>query len=277
MVIGQEQEICLARVNTDQAQGLRQLFAAEEVRVVALVGNQSQSVSAALALALTAQNNKVLLVDEQLCAGGEHPLLQDPLVADIGQVLKGKKELRDIVLSEAGITLMPADTARIERNMEAARIQMIDAFHAFAVGFDYVVVNAAPDLQRHGLGFALAAPEVIVLCDQQEHQITNTYRHIKTLTKMGGERHFMLMFRGGNEALAKTMFHKLTAVCQQYLKLKLDFSCVLPADSMAAAEMLEMLALDMMHWPAPSVDNGSRFDIFMCRLLNTTGSSLAAV
>jgi hypothetical protein len=45
---------------------------------------------------------------------------------------------------------------------------------------------------------------------------------------------------------------------------------------MAAAEMLEMLALDMMHWPAPSVDNGGRFDMFMCRLLNTTSSSLAA-
>jgi flagellar biosynthesis protein FlhG len=267
----------LARVNTDQAQGLRQLFAAEEVRVVALVGSQSQSVSAALALALTAQGKKVLLVDEELCAGEEHPLLNAPLTVDIGQVLRGKKELRDIMLSEVGITLMPADTVRIERSMEAARIHLIDEFHAFAVGFDYVVVHAAPDLQRHGMGFALAAPEVIVLCDQRENEITKAYRHIKTLTKMGGARHFMLMFRGGNEALAKVMFHKLTAVCQKYLRLKLDFSCVLPADSMAAAEMLEMLALDMMHWPAPSVDNGSRFDIFMCRLLNATGSSLAAV
>jgi flagellar biosynthesis protein FlhG len=267
----------LARINIDQAQGLRQLFAAEQVRVVALVGSQSQSVSAALALALTAQNKKVLLVDEELCAGEEHPLLKDPLAVDIGQVLRGKKELRDIVLTEAGISLLPADTVRIERNMEAARIHMIDAFHAFAVGFDYVVVHAAPDLRRHGMGFALAAPEVIVLCNQNENEITKAYRHIKTLTKMGGERHFMLMFRGGNEALAKTLFHKLTAVCLQYLKLKLDFSCILPSDSIEAAEMLEMLALDMMHWPAPSVDNGSRFDIFMCRLLNTTGNSLAAV
>ncbi len=65
----------MARVSTDQAQGLRQLFAAEEVRVVALTGRHSQSVAAALALALTAQNNKVMLVDEELCAGGEHPLL----------------------------------------------------------------------------------------------------------------------------------------------------------------------------------------------------------
>jgi flagellar biosynthesis protein FlhG len=267
----------LARVSNDQAQGLRQLFAAEEVRVVALTGRHSQSVAAALALALTAQNNKVMLVDEELCAGGEHPLLGSSVTTDVGQVLRGKKELHDIALSAAGITLLPADTVRIERNMEAARLELIDAFHAFAVGFDFVVIHAAPDLQRHGLGFALAAPEVIVLCDGSEDGITHAYRHIKTLTRMGGERHFMMLFRGVSESTAKTMFHKLAAVCHRYLKLKLDFCCVLSADSMAAAEMLEMLALDMMHSPAPSVENGSRFDIFMCRLLNTTSSSLAAV
>ncbi len=267
----------MARVSTDQAQGLRQLFAAEEVRVVALTGRHSQSVAAALALALTAQNNKVMLVDEELCAGGEHPLLGGAVAMDVGQVLRGKKELHDIVLTEAGITLLPADTVRIERNMEAARLELIDAFHAFSVGFDFVVIHAAPDLQRHGLGFALAAPEVIVLCDASGDGITNAYRHIKTLTRMGGERHFMMLFRDVSESVAKTMFHKLAAVCRQYLKLKLDFSCVLSSDSMVAAEMLEMLALDMMHSPAPSVENGSRFDIFMCRLLNTTSSSVAAV
>ena len=267
----------MARVCTDQAQGLRTLFAAEEVRVMALVGGQSQSVAAGLAMALATQNKKVLLVDEALCTGSEHPLLELPVVADIGHVLRGKKELHDIVLNVAGITLLPADTVRIERNMEAARLELVDAFHAFAVGFDCVVIHAAPDLQRHGLGFALAASEVVVLCGENEHGITNAYRQIKTLTRMGGERHFMTMFRSGNESMAKTMFHKLSAVCQRYLQLKLDFSCVLPIDRMAAAEMLEMLALDMMHSPAPSVDNGSRFDIFMCRLLNTTGNSLAAV
>lgn len=229
-VTGLVREICLARQASDQATGLRQLFAADAVRVVALLGSQSQSVSAALAVALAGQGNKVLLVDEQLCAGTTHPLLDGLLGADIGAVLRGNKSLKEILLSVAGITLMPADTECLSHNSEVARLQLLDSFHALGVGFDFVIIHAAPDIQHHGVGFTLAASEVIVLCDESDHGITVAYRHIKTLTRMGGERHFMMIFRGGNESAAKQLFHKLTSVCRRYLGLKPDFACVLPTD-----------------------------------------------
>lgn len=266
----------MARQAADQATGLRQLFAADAVRVVALLGNQSQSVAAALAVALAGQGSKVLLVDEQLCAGTTHPLLDRVLSADVGHVLRGKKNLSDTVLSVAGITLMPADTERTAHNTEAARVQLLDAFHALAVRFDFVIIHAAPDVRHQGVGFALAASEVIVLCDESDHGITVAYRHIKTLTSMGGERHFMMMFRGGNEPVAKNLFHKLSAVCRRYLNLRLDFACVLPTNRFAAAQTLEMYALDMTHWPALEEGDDSRFEVFMCRLLSTTGSNLTA-
>ncbi|MCE9633667.1 MAG: hypothetical protein K8Q92_05735 [Methylophilales bacterium] len=261
--------------NTDQATGLRQLFAAEAVRVVALVGSQSQSVATALAMSLVDQDRKVLLVDEALCATTSHPLLEQPLGWDVGDVLRGKKALDEVIVSVAGVALMPADTEHLGRNLEAARIQLLDTFHALVVGFDCVIIHAASDLQRHGLGFALAATEVIVLCDESDHGITEAYRHMKTLNRMDDDRHFMMMFRGGNEAKAKFLFHKLTAVCDRYLELKPDFACVLPTNRLKAARTLEMFAVDMMHWPLQNDSN--RFDAFMCRLLSATGSNLTAV
>jgi len=266
----------LARQGPDQAAGLRQLFAADAVRVVALLGSQSQSVAAALAVALAGQGGKVLLVDEQLCAGTTHPLLDGVLDVDIGSVLRGKKNLKDILLTVAGVTLMPADTERLSHNTEASRLRLLDSFHALGIGFDFVIIHAAPDIQRHGVGFALAASEVIVLCDESDQGITVAYRHIKTLTRMGGDRHFMMMFRGGNEAIAKSLFHKLTSVCSRYLNLKPDFACVLPTDRFSAAQTLEMYALDMTHWPVPEEGDGRRFEVFMCRLLSATGSNLTA-
>lgn len=264
-----------ATVTADQATGLRQLFAAEAVRVVALIGSQSQSVAAALAMALVAQDKKVLLVDEALCATTEHPLLEQPLGWDVGDVLRDKKALDEVIVSVAGLALMPADTEHLGRNLDAARIQLLDNFHALVVGFDCVIIHAASDLQHHGLGFALAAAEVIVLCDESDHGITEAYRHIKTLNRMGDDRHFTMIFRGGNEAKAKSLFHKLTAVCDRYLALKPDFACVLPTNRLKAARTLEMFAVDMMHWPLQNDDN--RFEAFMCRLLSTTGSNLTAV
>jgi flagellar biosynthesis protein FlhG len=264
----------LARALADQATGLRQLFAAEAVRVIALVGSQSQAVAAALAVALAALDKKVLLVDEALCATVTHPLLEAPLGWDAGDVLRGKKSLDEAIVTVAGVALMPADTERLGRSLDAARVHLLDDFHALVVGFDYVVIHAASDLTRHGLGFALAAPEVVVLCDESDYGITEAYRHIKTLYRMSDNRHFMMMFRGGNEAKSKSLFHKLTAVCDRYLELKPDFACVLPVNRLAAARTLEMFAVDMMHWPLQNDDN--RFEAFMCRLLSATGSKLTA-
>ena len=126
----------------------------------------------------------MLLVDEALCANIVHPLLEEPFGWDVGDVLKGKRTLKDSLVSISGVTIMPADTEHLDRSLEAARIQLIDSFYTLAIGFDCVVIHAASDLQRHGIGFALAASEMIVLCDESDHGITQAYRHIKTLKRI---------------------------------------------------------------------------------------------
>ena len=266
----------MARQLADQAAGLRKLFTPGAVRVVALVGVESQSVAAALALSLTQQSKTVLLVDEQLCAKIPHPLIKKKPRLDIGHVLQGKADLKDVFLSGlSDVVLMPANTELALNYTEAAKLQLLDSFHALASKFDFVIIHAASDIRRHGVGFSLAASEVIVVCDEHDQGITAAYRQIKMLAQMQGERHYMLMIRGGNEHIAKGLFHKLSMVCWKYLRLKPDFACVLPANPFSAACVVGMYAIDMMHWPLS--DDGKQFDIFMCRLLSAIGSNLAAV
>lgn len=272
METGPVLETCLAKSLDDQAAGLRRIFAAETVRVIALVGGKSTTISTALAIALAGQGKKVLLVDEQMFAGKSHPLMGKPFSADINDVLKGKKSLREIVRNIAEISLLPGVADGMAEDTGAGRVGLLDAFHELAIGFDFVIVNAS-DTQYRGVGFSLAASEVMVLCDESDEGIMSAYRQMKVLTQLGGDRRFMMMFHGEGGAFAKRLFHKLTQVCKKYLKLMPEFAGVLPKDQLLAVQMLEMVALDMMHWPVPGEGDTSRFEVFMCRLLTAKGNS----
>ncbi|HEX5342934.1 MAG TPA: hypothetical protein VFX55_10595, partial [Duganella sp.] len=186
----------MTRATTDQAEGLRRLFAADATHMVALVGNEAQDISAALAVALAGQGRKVLLLDEQLLAGDAHPLATLPIPHDIGAVVRGEKSLQEIVVPVAGITLLPGGIGRSSHgnhSADAARVRLLAGFHALASLFDVVLVHSAPAEQRHGLGFALAAPEVLTLCEGSANGITACYSQIKLMARAPGKRHFRLL------------------------------------------------------------------------------------
>lgn len=267
----------MARVISDQAEGLRRLFEAGTVRVVALMGEQSTSISTALALALKGQGQKVLLIDEQLSAGQHHLLLTEPAVFDVGDVLKGKKTLREISLQATGVSIIPADSQVDTVNFEAGRLLLLEDFHQFAARFDFVIVNSGLDVRTDGLGFALAAPEVIVISDGTDEGITEVYRHIKLLGRVfEANRRYMMMFKGVSEARAKRLFHSLAKVCRNFLGFVPDYWSTIPVDCDLAAQVLETLALDLVHCPVPRDGEVSRFDIFMCHLLGVRSTSSLA-
>lgn len=268
----------MAKVIVDQATGLRKLLEAGAVRVVALVGTQSASLSAALAIALVGQGQKVLLLDEQLSAGDSHFLLREPLPGDVGAVLQGKKTLKQISRQAAGVTIVPADTDINISGFELERLRMLEDFHQFAAGFDFVIINAGLDIQRDGIGFTLAAPEVVVVSDSSDAGITEAYRHIKLFGRIVGmDRHFLVMIRGESESFAKRLYYTLARVCRRYLGFMPDFWCVVSSDSYAAAKTLEKMALDLIHTPVAKEGELRRFDVFMCRLLGVRGTTGLAV
>lgn len=260
---------------TDQAEGLRRMFAADATHMVALVGSDAQDISAALAVALASQGRKVLLLDEQLGSGDSHPLATLPVDHDIGAVIRGEKSLQEIVLAVAGITLLPAAVNRDVHGADAARARLLAGFHALSSLFDVVLVHSAQTTPRRSLGFALAAPEVLTLCDGSSAGITASYGQIKLMARTPGKRHFRLLFRGVEASLAKVLFRNLAGVCRQHLQLMPDFAGIFPIDQKAAADAMEALAADMTQWPVIERDD-SRFEAFMHRLLNATSARRTA-
>jgi MinD-like ATPase involved in chromosome partitioning or flagellar assembly len=260
------------RTVIDQAEGLRRMFAADAAHMVAMLGDDQDDIAAALAVALCGRGKKVLLLDEALRAGDSHALLSTFVRHDLSSVLRSEKSLQEIAIPTAGVTLLPAGITRSVQNADAARVRLLAAFHALIGMFDVVLIHAASSaLNRPSFGFALAAPEVIVLCKGTSEGITAAYTQIKMTAGTPGDRHFRLLFQGTDEVMAKILFRNLAAVCRQHLKLMPDFAGVLPEQRLAAADALEVLAVGMAEWPLPERDD-SRFEAFMRRLLTVTGS-----
>jgi flagellar biosynthesis protein FlhG len=259
----------------DQAEGLRRMFAADATHMVALVGDDAQDLAAALAIALSGQGRKVLLLDEQLGGGDTHLLATLPVAHDIGAVVCGEKSLQEIVIPVAGITLLPAAVNRVIHGADAARVRLLAGFHALSSLYDVVLVHAAQTTPRRSLGFALAAPEVLVLCDGSSAGITTSYGQIKFMARSPGKRHFRLMFRGVEAMLAKVLFRNLASVCRQHLQMMPDFAGIFPLEQKAAADAMEALASEMAQWPVLERDD-SRFEAFMRRLLTATSARRTA-
>ena len=258
------------RTAVDQAEGLRRMFASDAAHMVALLGDDDNDISVALALALAGQGKKVLLLDEQLRAGDPHILLNAAVRFDIGHALRGEKSLQEIVLPAAGITLLPAGVVR-SVHKDSARVRLLAAFHALVGMFDIVLIRAATSAARTSFGFALGAPEVMVLCKGTSSGITADYTQIKITANTPGSRHFRLLVRGIDETMANVLFRNLAGVCRQHLNLMPDLAGVLPAEHVAAADALEALAAGIAYWPQPERDD-SRFEAFMRRLLSVTGT-----
>ncbi len=265
----------MSRTIADQAEGLRRIFAADATHMVALIGSEAQDIAAALAIALASQGRKVLLLDEQLASGDLHPLSPLPISHDIGDVVRGEKSLKEIALPVAGVTLLPVAINRDVHSADAARTRLLAGFHALSSMFDVVLVGSEKNTHRRSLGFALAAPEVIVMCDGSSSGITASYSQIKHMANAPGKRHFRLLFRGVDVSLAKVLFRNLASVCRKHLKLVPDFAGSFPLDQKAAADAMEPLAAEMSRWPVLERDD-SRFEAFMHRLLSATSARRTA-
>lgn len=239
--------------------------------MVAMVGDEAQDLSAGLAVALAGRGRRVLLLDEQLHAGQVHPLHALPVRHDIGAALKGERALQEIILQVAGVTLLPAGQTGVLSRRDEARIRLLASLHALAQWYDVVLIHAAVGAGRN-MGFALAAPEVLVLCPGTATGITSAYGQIKRMASVAGQRYFRLLFRAVDDALARILFRNLAGVCRQHLDLMPEYAGVIPADRQAAADALEALAESMAGWPLPERDDG-RFDAFMRRLLHGVSGS----
>jgi flagellar biosynthesis protein FlhG len=278
--------------SADQAAGLRRMSAPRPVQVIAVTSGKGgvgkTNVSVNLSVALTQAGRRVMLMDADLGLANVDVLLGLQPRANLSHVLSGELGLEEILVQgPAGISIVPAASgvARMADLAPAEHVGIIRAFSELPHPVDVLVVDTAAGLHDSVVSFCRAVQEVLVVVCDEPASITDAYALIKVLSRDNGiarVRVLANMVRGPEEGRA--LFSKLTAVCDRFLDVTLDYAGAVPYDdylrkaiqrqqavtlaypSSPAARAFKDLARKADTWPIPGGSSG-RIEFFVERLV----------
>ncbi|HSP00918.1 MAG TPA: MinD/ParA family protein [Thioalkalivibrio sp.] len=248
------------------------------------------NVSVNLSVALAQGGRSVMLMDADLGLANVDVLLGLQPRSNLSHVLKGDLGLDEILVEgPAGITIVPAASgvARMADLAPAEHVGIVRAFSELSRPVDVLIVDTAAGLHDSVLSFCRAVQEVLVVVCDEPASITDAYALIKVLSRDNGINRMRVvanMVRGPEEG--RLLFGKLTAVCDRFLDVTLDYAGAIPHDeylrkavqrqkavteaypSSPAARAFKELARKADTWPIPAGGSG-RIEFFVERLVGS--------
>ena len=269
------------------------------VQVIAVTGGKGgigkTNVSVNLSLALADMGRRVVLLDADLGLANVDVLLGLKPKATLADVLDGKCDLRDVMVTgPGGIRIVPAASGAA--NMVSLSPQqhagLIQAFSEIGDNIDVLVVDTAAGIGDSVVSFVRAAQEaLIVVCDEPT-SITDAYALIKLLNRDHGMTRFRVLANMvGTPQEGRMVFAKLTKVTDRFLDVALQYVGAVPFDESVrksvqkqravfeafprskASLAIRAIAQKVDAWPLPANPRG-HLEFFVERLVQPTGTGL---
>jgi flagellar biosynthesis protein FlhG len=214
------------------------------IRVISVTSGKGgvgkSNVVSNLAIALSAQGKKVLLIDADLGLGNLDVLLGLSPVYNLNHVLNGEKSIMDILIDgPAGIKIIPAGSGVQELTSlgQHEKLKLLDELDMLDEQFDFLIVDTEAGISENVTYFTVAAQEIFVVVTPEPTSITDVYALIKLLATRYSEHHFKVlvnMAKDSEEALE--VFRKLANVAGRFLDISLDYlGCVVKDDKVVEA------------------------------------------
>ena len=269
------------------------------VQVIAVTGGKGgigkTNVSVNLSLALADMGRRVVLLDADLGLANVDVLLGLKPKATLADVLDGKCDLRDVMVTgPGGIRIVPAASGAA--NMVSLSPQqhagLIQAFSEIGDNIDVLVVDTAAGIGDSVVSFVRAAQEaLIVVCDEPT-SITDAYALIKLLNRDHGMTRFRVLANMvGTPQEGRMVFAKLSKVTDRFLDVALQYVGAVPFDESVrksvqkqravfeafprskASLAIRAIAQKVDAWPLPANPRG-HLEFFVERLVQPTGTDL---
>lgn len=253
-----------------------------KVKVITVTGGKGgvgkSSVSLNLAVALCQLGAKVMLFDADLGLANIDVMLGLKVKKNLGHVLSGECELKDIILTgPCGLRIVPASSGL--RQMAELTVEqhagLIRAFSSLDEPIDFLIVDTAAGISDMVLSFCRAAQDVMMVVCNEPTSVADAYAEMKVLSNDYGVNRFHII---GNNLHSlqegKVMFAKLLAVTGRFLNVTLELSACIPSDAAIknairqrscaveqfpqspASKIFKMLAARVMQWPVPDLPGG---------------------
>jgi flagellar biosynthesis protein FlhG len=269
--------------------------AARPVKVITVTGGKGgvgkTCVAANLGLALSSMGRAVMLMDADLGLANLDVVLGLRCRNTLADVLEGRCELADIVVTgPQGLQIVPGASGigRMATLGDRELAGLINAFNDLTGRLDYLIVDTAAGISASVTRFSRAAQRVLVVLSSEPASMTDAYALIKLLSREHGVQRFEvltnLVRRSGE---GRESFIGLARVCEQFLDVTLDHLGSVPADPFLrqavsarravvdlypqspSGRAFRNLAAHMENWTADSVARG-HIEFFLQRLVTAS-------
>ncbi|MFA7060585.1 MAG: MinD/ParA family protein [Pedobacter sp.] len=214
------------------------------IRVISVTSGKGgvgkSNVVSNLAIAMSIQGKKVLVIDADLGLGNLDVLLGLSPAYNLNHVLTGEKSLSEILIDgPAGIKIIPAGSGVQEFTSlgQHEKLLLLDELDMLEEQFDVMIVDTEAGISENVTYFTVAAQEIIVVVTPEPTSITDVYALIKLLATRYSEHHFkVLVNMAKNSEDALEVFRKLANVAGRFLDISLDYlGCVVKDEKVIEA------------------------------------------
>ncbi|HBT47457.1 MAG TPA: hypothetical protein DEA73_06220 [Peptococcaceae bacterium] len=242
----------------DQAARLRELVQGSSpggVRSLAVASGKGgvgkTNIVVNLSLALARRRKRVMVLDADLGLANVDILLGLVPRWDLSQVVRGEKELGEIVIEgPAGIRLIPGGSGvqELAEMTNQQREGLIRALSRVTEGTDFFLIDTSAGISRHVLSFAAAAGEAVIVTTPEPTALTDAYGLIKGLSRLGVRLHLLV-----NRALApgdgREAAARLQATARRFLAVEVPLLGIVPEDRTVGLAVREQRPL-VLHYPS---------------------------
>ena len=214
------------------------------IRVISVTSGKGgvgkSNVVSNLAIAMSAQGKKVLIIDADLGLGNLDVLLGLSPTYNLNHVFNGEKSLSEILIDgPAGIKIIPAGSGVQEFTSlgQHEKLKLLDELDMLEEQFDVLIVDTEAGISENVTYFTVAAQEIIVVVTPEPTSITDVYALIKLLATRYSEHHFKVLVNMAKDSEdALEVFRKLANVAGRFLDISLDYlGCVVKDDKVVEA------------------------------------------
>ena len=277
-----------------QSFGMSQSTHNRPVRVVCVTSGKGgvgkTNISVNLALALSLQNQSVMLLDADLGLANVDVILGLHPLYNLSHVISQERTLEEIIVTGPnGIRIIPASSGvkRMAELTPEENAGLVGAFSELNDSVDIMLIDSAAGISDSVVTFSRASHDVIVVVCDEPASITDAYALIKLLSQdYGMDRFQILANRVATAQEGRELFNKLVRVTDRFLDVNLSFCGFIPEDpqlrkavqaqravveafpSSRSAEAFHRLAAHIIgRWPIPRSASGY-LQFFIERLID---------
>lgn len=192
------------------------------------------TIAANLALKLSQDGAKVLVLDGDLGMANMDIFFGVKSEGHIAEVLDGRKTMREVLVSLApGLDLIPGGSGITDFNTmnNYQRRALLDAVSGLPQNYDYLIIDTAPGISDNVLYLNSAAEKIMVVVTPDPASLADSYALIKVLHQKHRENRFSVVCNQVRDAAEGFgLYKRFNDVVGRFLDVGLDYVGSLPMD-----------------------------------------------